>query len=216
MSDSEKEKNALGSNPISESAERATIKQALNQFHKMLEDFVSAPGGSACPQTMKAKTEMKKMYPDLKKNKNTIGSIKGISVGDAFGSRTETSVIGLHKELITDVNIVVHRGGDLDPIATSVVLILGSNYPGNEYKPGGCELVYCGEGRVSDGHKDKKLSAEDTALINSKDRDIPIRAIRCDDTGYKRYIYEGLYKTVSVKVVKVNMIYAFCMKRVEE
>ncbi|KAL2630440.1 hypothetical protein R1flu_015126 [Riccia fluitans] len=114
------------------------------------------------------------MYADLEKNKNTIGSIKGISVGDTYGLSIEMSVIGLHKELIADVNIVMHCGGDLDPIATSVVLMLGSSYPGNEYKQGGGELVYCEEGRVFDGHNDLKLSAEVTAFINSKDRDIHI------------------------------------------
>ncbi|KAL2620445.1 hypothetical protein R1flu_000650 [Riccia fluitans] len=227
-----------------EFAARAAIKQVLAEFRQMKKEVVPlAPNSTGT--ALKVVKAMREKNPQLVMNKNHIGRIAGIKVGDTFDSRGEASVIGLHGPVINGINTVKPESvPSCDVIANSVAFSIGNTYPDNSYDESAGILVFSGEGRNHpdanmsqskkkpgtdkmkirpQGNEDQKETARNKALINSFLENIPIRVIRGDPSRMahdeEKYTYEGLFeieKYEQKKGLHNNLVYTFHMKKKED
>ncbi|KAL2642097.1 hypothetical protein R1flu_009684 [Riccia fluitans] len=156
-----------------------------------------------------------------------IGQIEGIEVGRRFSSRGEMSVLGLHRELLGGINVVVMKDsadGVETRIGTSIVFGLGDDYPDNKFGLGENDLsIYSGEGgspsrkerdrnkvKITKGldgslkYTDQKLTGGNLALRKSFERKIPTRVIKGlkkgpDNMDNKKYVYDSMYQIQEVR-----------------
>ncbi|KAL3718525.1 hypothetical protein ACJRO7_003624 [Eucalyptus globulus] len=139
------------------------------------------------------------------------GDVPGVEVGDTFYYRMELVVVGLHRPPRSGID---YMGSHPDILATSVVA--SWDYTDNLSKPN--ELVYVGQGGMPANDKereDQKLTRGNLALVNSMNRNKPVRVIRKDRDH--TFTYDGLYMVESCrKLRRANrqMVFEFLMKRI--
>ncbi|KAG6415990.1 hypothetical protein SASPL_123411 [Salvia splendens] len=128
------------------------------------------------------------------------GHIPGIEIGHEFSFRTELAIAGLNNQTFKGIDYV---NVDCTPCATSVVDSGRYENKGKEHDI----LIYSGEGGNSNvfanTSSDQKLVRGNLALVNSMEKEFPVRVIhkRTGPTKFKHlggmlyvYVYDGLYK----------------------
>ncbi|KAM7251183.1 hypothetical protein ACFE04_023066 [Oxalis oulophora] len=127
-------------------------------------------------------------------DKQYIGPVPGVEVGDEFNYRVELAIVGVHRLYQGGIDYV-RQGGKI--LATSIVASGGYN----DDLDSSDVLIYSGQGGTGDkkkGPEDQKLERGNLSLANSKDERNPVRVIRGEtanpsDPKSKIYIYDGLY-----------------------
>lgn len=159
----------------------------------------------------------------LNRDRRIVGSMPGISVGDAFFFRMELCVLGLHGQVQAGIDFVTAgRSASGEPIATSI--IVSGGYEDDDDR--GDVLVYTGHGgRDPNLHKhcvDQKLEGGNLALERSMAYGIEIRVIRAVKSRRspvgKVYFYDGLYKVVDYWLDRGKSgfgVYKYKMLRIE-
>ncbi|CAN0915987.1 YDG domain-containing protein At5g47150 [Linum grandiflorum] len=199
---------------------RVEVKNACQLFDKTLVSFraiFALEKGRKKNAHSAAAQKLKRMGRWVNKEPR-VGHVPGIEIGDAFRSRAEMVVIGLHREFIRGID-TINKGGDL--LAACVAAT--DRYLDNDMELKDT-LWYSGEGgnpNVSQGVavQDQKLEGGNYALWNSMKKKAPVRVIRKKFVlRQPRYVYDGLYLVMDFtesKGVKGNLVFKFRLMKIK-
>ncbi|PON48316.1 histone H3-K9 methyltransferase [Parasponia andersonii] len=175
---------------------RNKVLEMLSMFRKLLqEDKVKS--NEARPRHKRVDYQVAKILQDkyniLNIDKQILGRVPGVVVGDEFKCRMELSIIGLHRQTQSGINFVKQGAKTL---ATSIV----ASEDHTDVLDNSNILIYTGQGGTvmySDKKpEDQKLESGNLALKNSITAKNPIRVIRgCDPykRRFRKFLYIGLY-----------------------
>ncbi|KAL3844137.1 hypothetical protein ACJIZ3_001540 [Penstemon smallii] len=206
----------LGPNNSSHGDVRNRVRETLRLFHaicrKLLqrEEANSVPDEEGkpnkCEKIIRIDLHTAKIIKERGKEVNTekqyLGSVPGVEVGDEFQYRVELAVVGIHRLLQGGIDwMKINKV----PVATSIVASGGYA----DDMENADVLIYSGQGGNVIGKKkeaeDQKLERGNLALVNSVKAGTPVRVVR----GWKEtklvdpldsrpkivttYVYDGLY-----------------------
>ncbi|KAJ9173319.1 hypothetical protein P3X46_016470 [Hevea brasiliensis] len=172
---------------------RETLRLFQVVYRKLVKEEESKSKNIKRPD-LAAANVLRKKGKYVNTNKNIIGSVPGVEVGDEFQYRVELNIIGLHRQIQGGIDFVKEGNSVL---ATSIVASGGYDDDMDDSDV----LIYTGSGgNVKVGDKepeDQKLERGNLALKNSVDAKNPVRVIRGVSESSKAktrtYVYDGLY-----------------------
>ncbi|KAK1400370.1 hypothetical protein POM88_010233 [Heracleum sosnowskyi] len=181
---------------------RSKVQDVFNLFQKTLKEQLLKNQA-----TRKSKAENKTISSDVyeevamllkqqKKwiymNKQVLGAIPGVEVGDQFQDRAELVIVGVHAQFVASIDYMEKDG---KKIATS---ILSPHFYSNDEEL--TDVIYFREGGVQTMAKqnlnDQTLVRGNLALKNSMDEETPVRVIRGNQSLEGKstsFTYDGLF-----------------------
>lgn len=174
------------------------LKLLREEYAKLLQEHGTEPGGGEeegtnVPHYRAYKCVKEKKIPFIPDK--PFGHIPGIEIGDEFSLRAELAVVALNCRLMCGIDYVKDEE-DETPYATSVVDSWRYENKATENDI----LIYSGQGgnpkiSANVAPADQKLERGNLALVNSMEKEFPVRVIRKRKVKRRYvYVYDGLYK----------------------
>lgn len=184
---------------------RSKVREVLNLFQKTLKEQLRK---NQATRNLKGKTktissdvyeEVAMLLKQQKKwiymNKQVLGAIPGVEVGDQFQYRAELVIVGVHAQFVASIDYMEKDG---KKIATSIV---STHIYSNDEELTGV-IFFCEDGiqtMAEQNFNDQTLVRGNLALKNSMDEETPVRVIRGNQSLEGKsttFTYDGLF-TVS-------------------
>ncbi|CAA0838538.1 Histone-lysine N-methyltransferase- H3 lysine-9 specific SUVH5 [Striga hermonthica] len=205
----------FGPNSSGNGDARNKVRETLCLFHAICRKLLQKEEANATPEDegkpgrndkrvdLLAANAIKEQGKEVNSDKQILGDVPGVQVGDEFKYRVELAVVGIHRHYQNGIDSMKLENGL--PVAVSIV----SSGSYSDDLENADVLIYSGQGGNVVGKQrqqpqDQKLVRGNLALKNSIDAKTPVRVVR----GWKykvvdpldpkpklvtMYVYDGLY-----------------------